>query len=201
MIYSKDLRSPSNSLPCLWNKLPLELKTHMLSFLPHGTLYNVARFVCREFNNVIYWLTEVNNAVIEKMGVVSRGLSAAEFVRFCERERMKEITYRGDVVVLPHHWTFQNMESVLLSTKWESLTTLVIEGWFEQWDEGNLVTALRGGGLRGLVRLELLQEAGVDCTNLDGWDLLELVTLSVNVTRGYRDFMQKTRSVVRSTEC
>jgi hypothetical protein len=158
------------------------MKAHVLSFLPYGTLQNIARFVSTEFNEIVLDHVYVDHVHVEKSGVVTGGLTETEFTAMCERKSTTAsgISVLGDLA-REHGWTFQDIERVMLSTTWRNLTTLVIHGKLRHWNEDALVGALRGGDLRRLKCLKLVQRNPIHSGKLGGWHLPDVRTLALNV--------------------
>jgi hypothetical protein len=192
MIYGEDLCGPCDRSPSPWSRLPPEIKVHVLSFLPYGTVQNIARFVSREMNDLVVEHVFFDNVRVEKSGVVTGGLTETEFRAMCREKSTTatSITVFGDTTKR-HRWTFQDIDGVLLSTTWRCLTTLVIDGPFRYWNEDVLVGALRGGNLRGLKCLKLVQQNPINCMSLGGWELPDVRTVALNVGVGFREFIRQ----------
>jgi hypothetical protein len=194
MIYGDDLLEPLRPSPSpTWDDLPIEFKEKIFYHLDQGTKNNVARFVCKEWNELAYWGGPNEIMAVRTTTSVPGGLTEAEYVEFCARkaETTKSIAVVAESDGEPNKWSFGDVERVMLSTTFQHLTALFINGRFGSWDPALLVLALREGWLRGLVELEVLHTVGMSCQDLDGWDLSALVKLSVVINSGYRDFLQQ----------
>jgi hypothetical protein len=194
MLYGEDLNVTDLGKPNEWKNLPVEMKAMVLSYLPLGTLMNAARFVSKDFNDIVVNYVFHGHFRVPQAGVVSGGLTEVEFSTLCQRaaRTATTVTIVGDTVT-PHPWTFQGVDRVLLAANWQNLTELVVEGKFRSWDGESLVRALRRGLLRKLERLELVQQNVLRCRSLFGWILPNIKTLAVNVAEGIQEFLNYPR--------